>query len=154
MKDKTIDRKRLYLVGRVTEKWDNGLYTAGRIIAVAKCWMYPVEYARRRELKNHFGAAPHSRLRDILVSGTDEEKAFRRLVNLKQHVMQLHTKVADDAPSNFFGERDGFSMALHPKDYSQIVHGTPLDSRVAVQATVRILIWVGKCPKTSRSNIA
>lgn len=121
--------------------------------AVAKCWVCPAEFARRRELKNHLAAAPHSRLRVVCVWCTDEEKVFRRMVDLKQHVMQLHPKVVDDVPTDFFGEGNGFWMALHPKDYNQIVGATPKESSAAVQARVRLLIWVGKCPNTSRSRI-
>ncbi|KAK3606662.1 hypothetical protein CHS0354_021185 [Potamilus streckersoni] len=121
--------------------------------AVAKCWVCPAEFARRRKLKNHLAAAPHLRLRVVCVWCTDEEKVFRRMVDLKQHVMQLHPKVVDDAPTDFFGEGNGFWMALHPNDYNQIVGATPKESSAAVQARVRLLIWVGKCPNTSRSRI-
>ncbi|KAK3581220.1 hypothetical protein CHS0354_024763 [Potamilus streckersoni] len=121
--------------------------------AVAKCWVCPAEFARRWELKNHLAAAPHSRLRVVCVWCTDEEEVFRRMVDLKQHVMQLHPKVVDDVHTDFFGKGNGFWMALHPKDYNQIVGATPMESSAAVQARVRLLIWVGKCPNTSRSRI-
>ncbi|KAL3889767.1 hypothetical protein ACJMK2_002095 [Sinanodonta woodiana] len=121
--------------------------------AVSKCWVCPAEFARRRELKNHLAAAPHSRLCVVCVFCTDEEKVFRRMVDLKQHVVQSHPKVIDDVLLDFFGEGNGFWMALHPKDYNQIVGASSRESSAAVQARVRLLIWVGKCPNTSRTRI-
>jgi len=76
--------------------------------AVSKCWVCPAEFARRRELKNHLAAAPHSRLRVVCIFCTDEVKVFRRMVDLKQHVVQSHPKVIDDVPLDFFGEGNGF----------------------------------------------
>ncbi|KAL3854546.1 hypothetical protein ACJMK2_013816 [Sinanodonta woodiana] len=122
--------------------------------AVSKCWVCPAEFARRREFKNHLAASPpHSRLSVVCVFCTDEEKVFCRMLDLKQHVVQSHPKVIDDVPLDFFLEGNGFWMALHPKDYNQIVGVSSRESSAAVQARVRLLIWVEKCPNTSRSRI-
>ncbi|KAK3580529.1 hypothetical protein CHS0354_009483 [Potamilus streckersoni] len=103
-------------------------------IAVAKCWVCPAAFSRTWELKNHLAASPHSRLCVVFVWCTDEEKVFRKMVDLKQHVMQLHTEVVDDVPTDVFEEGNGIWMALHPKDYNQIVGATPKESSAAVQA--------------------
>ncbi|KAL3875673.1 hypothetical protein ACJMK2_033602 [Sinanodonta woodiana] len=99
--------------------------------AVSKCWVCQAEFTKRWELKNHLVAASHSRLRVVCIFCKDEEKVFRRMVDLKQHVVQSHPEVIDDVP---------------------IVGASSRVSSAGILARVRLLIWVGKCPNTSCSR--
>ncbi|KAL3871658.1 hypothetical protein ACJMK2_039642 [Sinanodonta woodiana] len=86
-------------------------------------------------MKNHLAAPPPiSRLRVVCIFCTDKRKG-----------------VSQD--SGLEAAWNEFWMALHPKDYSQIVGAASKESSAAVQARVKLFIWLGKCPNKSRSRI-
>lgn len=80
-----------------------------------------------------------------------KEKLFKRSTpELKEHVASHHpTDLKDLGDKDFFAERNGFWMAIHPKDYKRLVQPSPYQERSSVKARELVRTWFEKA-KVSR----
>ncbi|KAL3874493.1 hypothetical protein ACJMK2_037502 [Sinanodonta woodiana] len=103
-----------------------------------KCWLCTAEFSSKRDLKAHLAAPPHDRMRVICPWCHLEEK---------QHRLDIK-----GLPEDYFGEPNGFYLALHPKDYVWIVRPTDYHSQPAKMARWAISNWLNRCKRPSRSR--
>ncbi|CAC5422630.1 unnamed protein product [Mytilus coruscus] len=76
-----------------------------------KCWLCPMTFRTRRQLKNHLAAAPHKRLSVVCV-WCPEEKSYRRIVDLKEHIMANHRSKIEIMPYSFIVRTMGFGCRI------------------------------------------
>ncbi|KAL3881534.1 hypothetical protein ACJMK2_027966 [Sinanodonta woodiana] len=89
-----------------------------------KCWLCTAEFSSKRDLKAHLAAPPHDRMRVICPWCHLEEKCYKKINDLKKHACRQHRLDIKGLPEDYFGEPNGFYLALHPKDYVWI-HNIP-----------------------------
>lgn len=75
-----------------------------------------------------------------------KEKLFKRSTpELKEHVASYHpTDLNNLTDRDFFAERNGFWMAIHPKDYKRLVTLSMYQVLSSVQARELIRTWFEK----------
>ncbi|CAC5426212.1 unnamed protein product [Mytilus coruscus] len=83
-----------------------------------KSWLCLMTFRTRRQLKNHLAAAPHKRLSVICV-WCPKKKTYRRMVDLKEHVMANHRSKIELMPYSFLSENNGFWMSNYPETYAK-----------------------------------
>ena len=116
-----------------------------------KCGLCEMTFKNRRQLKNHLAAAPHKRLSLICVWCNDE-KSYRRMVDLKEHVLASHRSRFEIMPSNFLTENNGFWMANYPETYAQVIQPSNENSVEAMKARIEVLEFIQRVGKTVRTK--
>ena len=116
-----------------------------------KCWLCPLTFKTRRQLKNHLAAAPHKRLSVICV-WCPEEKTYRRMVDLKEHIMTNHRSKIELMPNSFLTENNGFWMANYPETYAKVITPSNENSVEAMKARIEILEFIGRVGNTVRTK--
>ncbi|CAG2256942.1 unnamed protein product [Mytilus edulis] len=117
----------------------------------AKCWLCPMTFRTRRQLKNHLAAAPHKRLSVICV-WCPEEKSYRRMVDLKEHVMAHHRSKIELMPYSFLSENNGFWMANYPETYAKVILPSNENSQEAMKARIEVLEFLNRVDNTNRKK--
>ncbi|CAG2236996.1 unnamed protein product [Mytilus edulis] len=117
----------------------------------AKCWLCPMTFRTRRQLKNHLAAAPHKRLSVICV-WCPEEKSYRRMVDLKEHVMAHHRSKIELMPYSFLSENNGFWMANYPETYAKVILPPNENSQEAMKARIEVLEFLNRVDNTNRKK--
>ncbi|XP_071151379.1 uncharacterized protein [Mytilus edulis] len=117
----------------------------------AKCWLCPMTFRTRRQLKNHLAAAPHKRLSVICV-WCPEEKSYRRMVDLKEHVMAHHRSKIELMPYSFLSENNGFWMANSPETYAKVILPSNENSQEAMKARIEVLEFLNRVDNTNRKK--
>ncbi|CAG2256847.1 unnamed protein product [Mytilus edulis] len=116
-----------------------------------KCWLCPMTFRTRRQLKNHLAAAPHKRLSVICV-WCPEEKSYRRMVDLKEHVMANHRSKIELMPYSFLSENNGFWMANYPETYAKVILPSNENSQEAMKARIEVLEFLNRVDNTNRKK--
>ena len=107
-------------------------------------------FRNRRELKNHLAASPH-RMLTVLCVWCMVEKVFRRMVDLKEHILEHHRSRLELMPRNFLTENNGFWMAFNPEIYKTVISPSPAESTEAKKARIEVTNAVARWKKPSRS---
>lgn len=84
----------------------------------------------KAELKRHL-LSQHDRLRLVCVWCRGKELYYRKAVDLKQHVKDVHRQVYRDAPAECFGEPGCFYLAKYPSDYRRVIKPVAYSSEAA-----------------------
>ena len=108
-------------------------------------------FRTRRQLKNHLAAAPHKRLSVICV-WCPEEKSYRRMVDLKEHVMAHHRSKIELMPYSFLSENNGFWMANYPETYAKVILPSNENSQEAMKARIEVLEFLNRVENTNRKK--
>ena len=108
-------------------------------------------FRTRRQLKNHLAAAPHKRLSVICV-WCPEEKSYRRMVDLKEHVMAHHRSKIELMPYSFLSENNGFWMANYPETYAKVILPSNENSQEAMKARIEVLEFLNRVDNTNRKK--
>ena len=74
------------------------------------------------------------------------EKSFRRTADPKIHIQECHKDhqrlKSEPLPKVFHLEKNGFWLALYPKDYIRLMRPNPRLCEAAVRARMEIISWV------------
>lgn len=116
-----------------------------------KCWLCPLVFRTRRQLKNHLAATPYKRLSVVCV-WCEEETSFRRMVDLKDHVMAKHRSKIELMPNSFMTENNGFWMANYPEAYARVISPSNENSVQAMKARIGVLEFLNNANHTTRTK--
>ncbi|CAC5410327.1 unnamed protein product [Mytilus coruscus] len=116
-----------------------------------KCWLCPMTFRTRRQLKNHLAAAPHKRLSVVCV-WCPEEKSYRRMVDLKEHIMANHRSKIEIMPYSFLSENNGFWMSNYPETYAKVISPSNENSQEAMKARIEVLEFLNRVGNTNRKK--
>ena len=111
-----------------------------------QCWKCDERFATPRERKNHMSSGRHNVLQIICPFCDEEEKVLKRSnPELKDHMKRYHKQELRDlkvADKDFFSEANGYWLAVHPRDYDQLVHPTLYTSDPAKAARKFVRDWL------------
>ncbi|CAC5415764.1 unnamed protein product [Mytilus coruscus] len=116
-----------------------------------KCWFCPLSFKTRRQLKNHLASAPHKRLSLICV-WCPEEKSYRRMVDLKEHITANHRSKIELLPYSFLSENNGFWMANYLETYAKVVAPSNENSQEAMKARIEVLEFIQRVGNSIRNK--
>ncbi|CAG2204370.1 unnamed protein product [Mytilus edulis] len=116
-----------------------------------KCWLCPMTFRTRRQLKNHLAAAPHKRLSVVCV-WCPEEKSYRRMVDLKEHMMANHRSKIEFMPYSFLSKNNGFWMSNYPETYAKVILPFNENSQEATKARIEVLEFLNRVENTNRKK--
>ena len=111
-----------------------------------QCWKCDERFPTPRERKNHLSSGRHNVLQIICPFYDEEEKVLKRSnPELKDHMKRYHKQELRDlkvADKDFFSEANGYWLAVHPRDYGQLVHPTLYTSDPAKAARKFVRDWL------------
>ena len=81
-----------------------------------------------------------------------EETSFRRMVDLKDHVMARHGSKIELMPNSFLTENNGFWMANYPEVYARVISPSNENSVQAMKARIEVLEFLTKANHTARTK--
>ena len=87
----------------------------------AVCWKCDKSFPKAKDRKNHMATKEHGCFRVLCPFCTKQTFLRRSSPELKEHCETKHAKVIKSLANDFFSEANGFWLAIHPRDYIQLV---------------------------------
>jgi hypothetical protein len=81
-----------------------------------------------------------------------EETSFKRMVDLKDHVMARHRSKIELMPNSFLTENNGLWMANYPEVYARVISPSNGNSVQAMKARIEVLEFLTKANHTARTK--
>ncbi|ESO91868.1 hypothetical protein LOTGIDRAFT_163229 [Lottia gigantea] len=94
---------------------------ADSILRAVECWKCNKVFQTARDRKNHMGNTDHSCLRVMCPFCSRERLCRRSTPELRDHVKKEHARKFEDMPKDFFGEGNGFWLAMYPEDFAKLI---------------------------------
>jgi hypothetical protein len=112
------------------------------------CSLCPEKFHDKKELKNHL-MSDHGGLR-VVCPWCTEERAYKRVPDLKAHVKQSHPHQLVKYSSELITESNCIWFSLDPKAYRKVIEGSPWGSSAATHARILVLDWLSRARRSSR----